>query len=77
MDESFFVTCGNFVVLSPKAISRYPNVEKYVLGYIKPLKGLLFFVCGENYITKYNFENSVVIMIIYFQVRITISLIKT
>jgi hypothetical protein len=29
-----------------------------VLGYIKPLKGLLFFVCGENYITKYNFENS-------------------
>jgi hypothetical protein len=58
MNESYFVSCGNVVVLSPKAISRYPAIEKYVLGYIKPIKSLLFFASRETPITKYNFGNS-------------------
>jgi hypothetical protein len=58
MKDLYFFSCENVVIISSKGLIHYPEIEKYIYTYLKPVKSILFFIVAEPSVTKYTFNQS-------------------
>jgi hypothetical protein len=59
MNAACFATCDKIVVISSKALPKFPKIASYVETYARPVKSLLFFAV-ETPCSKYTFNDAVI-----------------
>jgi hypothetical protein len=58
MKDIYFFSCENIALISSYALKNYPQIKRYVLTHVKPVKSVLFFAVKETFVTKETFNSS-------------------